>query len=145
MNIGESGQIVRILEFGWSQKFPAEMALIYVESLRSLPFKPVKSAVEAMLRTEEFRPSVAAICRSATNVPNPANAVLSARRWLEYQEQLQFANGSGWVPVRPEVHTLVIEACAGLSVGMFGWENRFKAVYENRVDLLMTSSMELEK
>lgn len=144
MNLGEAGQVVRLLEFGWSQKFPPEMALIYVECLRGLPYRSTRAGVEAMLRTEEFRPSVAAVCRAATGAPCEAEALAGAERWLAYREQMRFVNGSGHVPVRPVVHDLVIESCAGLSAGMFGWQSRFKGSYEARVQSELSGLKELE-
>ena len=144
MNLGEAGLVVRLLEFGWSQKFPPEMALIYVECLRGLPYTAAKSGIEGMLRTEEFRPSVAAMCRAATGAPEEADALAGAERWLAYQEQMRFVNGSGHVPVRPDVHNLVIESCAGLSAGMFGWQSRFKGSYEARVQGVLSGWKELE-
>lgn len=144
MNVREAGQVVQLLEFGWSQKFPPEMALIYVECLRGLPYGATRAGVEAMLRTEEFRPSVAAVCRAATGAPTEAEALVAAERWLAYREQVRFLNGSGYVPVRPEVHDLVVESCAGLSAGMFGWQSRFKGSYEARVQGVLSDCKELE-
>ncbi len=144
MNLGEAGQVVRLLEFGWSQKFPPEMALVYVECLRGLPYRATRAGVEAMLRTEEFRPSVAAVCRAATGAPDEAAALVGAERWLAYREQMRFVNGSGYVPVRPDVHTLVVESCAGLSAGMFGWQTRFRGSYEVRVQNVLSGLKELE-
>jgi hypothetical protein len=144
VNLGEAGQVVRLLEFGWSQKFPPEMALVYVECLRGLPYRATRAGVEAMLRTEEFRPSVAAVCRAATGAPDEAAALVGAERWLAYREQMRFVNGSGHVPVRPDVHTLVVESCAGLSAGMFGWQTRFRGSYEVRVQNVLSGLKELE-
>jgi hypothetical protein len=144
VNLGEAGQVVRLLEFGWSQKFPPEMALVYVECLRGLPYRATRAGVEAMLRTEEFRPSVAAVCRAATGAPDEAAALVGAERWLAYREQMRFVNGSGYVPVRPDVHTLVVESCAGLSAGMFGWQTRFRGSYEVRVQNVLSGLKELE-
>ena len=63
---------------------------------------------------------------------------------LAYREQMRFVNGSGHVPVRPVVHDLVIESCAGLSAGMFGWQSRFKGSYEARVQSELSGLKELE-
>ena len=44
----------------------------------------------------------------------------------------------------PKDLNLVIESCAGLSAGMFGWQSRFKGSYEARVQGVLSGWKELE-
>ena len=144
MKLEDAAKIVRMLEFGWSQKFPPETALIYVECLRSLPYESTNSGVQAMLRTDEFRPSVAALCKAGLGVPSSAVALSQAAAWLRYKEQMRFVNGSGHVPVRPETHRLVIESCGGLSIDTFAWQSKFTGMYETLVKDISIGLKELE-
>ena len=144
MKLEDAAKIVRMLEFCWSQKFPPETALIYVECLRSLPFEPTNMAVQAMLRTDEFRPSVASLCKAGLGVPPSAVALSQAAVWMRYKEQMRFVNGSGHVPVRPETHRLVIESCKGLSADMFAWQSKFTGMYETLVRDIPLGFKELE-
>lgn len=48
------------------------------------------------------------------SLPSETEAVEQAELLLKYRDEIQFVNGSGYKPVRPEVHDAVKAACEGM-------------------------------
>ena len=120
---------VEVLEAGWPQRFSEDQAEMYLDGLSDLDPKALVAAVKRLVKTEEFRPSIAAIRRAVARagLPDDAEAVKQAATYLRWAEARRFVNGSGFDPVRPEVHDAVVEACFGLTLSRPGWEERFVA------------------
>jgi hypothetical protein len=125
---------VRLLESGWPQRFTAEQAAAYLQALDDLPAEAVASAVRNLLRSDEYRPSIARIRRVAVvgALPTEAQALEDARTWLRYRDARQWVNGSGYNPERPQVHSAVVEACAGLRL-TGGWQERFLWAWKEQI------------
>jgi hypothetical protein len=125
--------VVRMLEYGWPQKFSPEMALLYIEGLADTDPDAAQRAVRRLIRTSEFRPSVAAVRREIASeaLPGLAEALTQAEQWLRYRDAQQYVNGSGYKPVRPEVHAAVRQACAALPGLVPRWQERFTAAWRD--------------
>jgi hypothetical protein len=118
---------VEMLESGWPQRFSEEQAAVYLDGLADLDPKVLLATVKRLVRTEEYRPSIASIRREVAmdGLPSERDALRQAHAYLRWAEARRFVNGSGFDPVRPDVHDAVVETCFGLSVARPGWEERF--------------------
>lgn len=123
-----------LLEEAWPQRFTPEQAGVYLDALEDLDPDDVRAAVLRLVRTEEFRPSVARIRRevAAGSLPSIDVALRQAETLLGYREARQFVNGSGFDPVQPDVDDAVIAACAGLRLS-FGWRDRFTQAWREQM------------
>lgn len=120
-----------LLEDGWPQRFTPEQATVYLEALDDLDGAAVRRAVGRLIRTDEFRPSVARIRREvlAGERPTLHEAMRQAEAIMRWREALQYVNGSGFEPQKPDVHAAVLEALAGVRSG-WGWRDRFVVAWK---------------
>lgn len=121
--------VVKMLEFGWSPRFTTEQAVMYLTGLADLDPDETQRAVVRLLRTEEYRPSVAMIRREvlSAELPELSEALVQAEALVRYREALRFVNGSGYRPVEPEVHPVVAEICFAL-----GWARDWRGEFVRR-------------
>lgn len=123
---------VRVLESGWGASFSPEAAALYLDGLSDLDPDVTLRAVRRLLRTEEFRPSIARVRREVLTERSLTVevAVKQAEAFLRWRDASRFVNGSGYAPVRPEVDDRVVVACAGLQL-VAGWRDKFLFVWRS--------------
>ena len=123
---------VRMLEAGWGARFTPETASLYLDGLADLDAAATVQAVRRLLRSEEFRPSVARVRREveAADRGSVEEALAQAEALLGWRDSIRFVNGSGWTPERPVVASGVLAACEGLRLD-YGWRERFLAAWRN--------------
>lgn len=115
MNGDEARQILTLVTKAWPRpEMERETVAIYAEGISDLPGPAAIEAVKNLIRTEEFRPSVARIRRSvleATHViPTLDEALAQAEALEDWHYRTGVPLGAGSSPERPEVHPLVEEA-----------------------------------
>lgn len=137
MDLEHAMAMVRVVEHGWPQKdFSEESAMVYLDGLKDLPMDSALAALRSLVRTSDFRPTVAEIrretARSLGQLPPPLDEALGqAAEWSRWIEQCQFQNGTGELGVRPVVHPLVMRVCDETSPNLSDptWRHLFRAAY----------------
>ena len=132
MSATDVAMAVRMLEAGWGARFSPETASLYLDGLADLDPAATVQAIRRLLRSEEFRPSVARVRREveAADTDSVETALAQAESLLGWRQANQFVNGSGWAPERPMVSPAVLAACEGLRLD-YGWRERFLAAWRN--------------
>ena len=125
--------VVKMLEFGWSPGISQEQAVMYLTGLGDLDPTEAQRAVLRLLRTEEYRPSVARVRREVLSggLPEFTVALAQAEALLRYRDGLRYVNGSGYRPSEPEVHPVVVEVCRGLGLSR-DWRGEFSRRWKGR-------------
>lgn len=136
MTPDEAANVVDFVSETWGAEFSPARAAVYISELSDLPFGETLAAVKGLVRTFNVVPSIARIRSTVMGAagllpPDPQTAIAQADRWLRYQDQLSYANGSGYRPVEPEVHPAVVRACALVNGGYEGWRRDFLAAYDS--------------
>jgi len=119
VNTAEAHRVSKFVQHGWPGDFTEEALAIYLDALTPLPFEAVATAIKGMLLTCKFRPSIAEVYSAAVaqlggSAPPLAEALGQGRQWVRYLEQMQWSNGSGYVPQAPEAHPLVVRCCGSM-------------------------------
>jgi hypothetical protein len=132
-----AAQAIRMLEHGWPGRMTPETAALYLDGLGDLPAGALVAAVRTLLRTSEYRPSVALVRQEAGRqgagaAPGDLEAMAQALELLRYREQLRHVNGSGYEAQRPAVHPAVERVClaAGLTLDDVRWRQTFRAAWQ---------------
>lgn len=131
----DARSVVNAIEAAWDAEFTKKRAAIWISAIRDLPLDATLTAVRSLIATRSTVPSIANIRRevygaSGLLAPDPQTALAQADRWLTYQDQLGFVNGSGYRPREPEVHPAVVATCALVNGGFDGWRRDFLNAYE---------------
>lgn len=135
MTPAEAAGVVDRISATWGVDFTAERAAVWMDLLMDLPFDAAVRAVRSLGATRSTCPAPANLRREVMGAagllaPDPQTAVAQADRWLTYQDQRGYSNGSGWEPPEPNVHPAVVRACALVNGSFEGWRRDFLAAYD---------------
>lgn len=136
MNREEQARVIKVVTHGWpNAKLTEETVFLYMTALADLPYEATNLVLTDLLMTSDFRPSVAKIRRAVAGKlgllpPSADSALAAAAIWVEYREQLQFVNGSGYSPTPPAaVHPLVRKVVETLDTTHGSWRAQFTKAY----------------
>ena len=146
MNLDEAAQVMRYIEGAWPRNITEGTAAAYIDGIMDLPFGEAKQAVRDLARTSKFMPSIAEIReRVAADVgllpPSVNDALRQARALLDYKEQAQWANGSGWRPLPPTVHPAVEASCRSIHPDNPRWAEAFRANYRSEAQVAQDGAL----
>lgn len=141
MDVEQAMALVRVVEHGWPQKaFSEESAMVYLDGLKDLPAQAAFDALRSLVRTSEFRPTVAEVRRETARSlgqlpPGLDDALGQAAEWSRWSEQRRFQNGNGELGVQPGTHPVVMKVCLELSPDLSDptWRHLFRAAYREAV------------
>lgn len=136
MILDEAEIVMNIIEHGFVGDLTPEAVMVYIDGILDLPYMETRKTIKRASLTQRFRPTISEIRAGVAEQmgllpPSVEEATAQALDWMEYQDQLQYVNGSGYQPVKPRVHEAVVRTCAMVSSpDHSSWNAMFKNAYK---------------
>lgn len=140
MNSDEAARLIEHMGFVWPSYRnqmqgldPKGLLETWMEFLGDQPYDAVRAALK-QFKGDAFAPSLPQIVQAVGRVgqPSDAEALEQAMALAWWRDQVQYENGSGYSPERPEGIHPEVARIVGMVGTQDGWRDRFRFAWRDR-------------